>query len=110
MTVTLYREGRRVFGPERWQAFLASFNDLRVTDRVDEKASVDSFFRIVGGLRTFGTFDRVDDDAGPGPLDPGHRPSRGLLVPGPDTGLHRPSLEQHGRSHRISSAIAVTPN
>jgi hypothetical protein len=62
MTVNLYREGRRAFGPERWQAFLASSNDmLRVTDRVDEKASVDSFFRIVGGLRTFGTFDRVDE-------------------------------------------------
>ena len=62
MMVTLYRQGRQAFGPERWQAFLASSNDLlRVTDRVDEKASVDSFFRIVGGLRTFGTFDRVDE-------------------------------------------------
>ncbi|MGH8840677.1 MAG: hypothetical protein ACRDVO_15680 [Jiangellaceae bacterium] len=62
MTVTLYREGRRAFGPERWQAFRASSNDLlRVTDRVDEKASVDSSFRIVGGPRTFGTFDRVDE-------------------------------------------------
>lgn len=81
MTVILYRDGRRAFGPERWQAFLASSNDLRrVTDRVDGTASVDSFFRIVDGVRPART---------PGPVD------------------HVVELLRQGRSHAESFRAQV---
>ncbi|MFD8531972.1 DUF3800 domain-containing protein [Streptosporangium canum] len=49
MAVTLYREGRRAFGSERWTAFLESFNDL-----MRAKTSADSFFRTVDALSLAG--------------------------------------------------------
>lgn len=56
MAVTLYREGRRAFGPEQWEAFLVSSNDLmRAKDRLDVSTSVDSFFRVVDMLLLAGT-------------------------------------------------------
>jgi hypothetical protein len=62
MTVTLYREGRRAFGREQWEAFLVSSNNLmRAKDRQDVRTSVDSFFRAVDVLRLAGTHGRVDE-------------------------------------------------
>jgi len=65
MAVTLYREGRRAFGPERWDAFLVSCNALmRAKDRMDVTTSVDSFFRMVDVLRLAGTRSRIDEVLG----------------------------------------------
>lgn len=62
MAVTLYREGPRVFGREQWLAFLVSANNLmRVKDRLDVRTSVDSFYRIVAGLRRTGPPGGVDE-------------------------------------------------
>lgn len=64
-TVTLYRDGPRAFGRERWEAFLASSNDLmRAKDRLDVGTSVDSFFRTVDALRLSGVPGRVDEVLG----------------------------------------------
>jgi hypothetical protein len=50
--VTLYREGRRAFRREQWEAFLVSSNNLmRGKDRLDVRTSVDSFFRMLDVLR-----------------------------------------------------------
>jgi hypothetical protein len=62
MGVTLYREGGRAFGPELWETFLVSSNNLmRAKDRLDVTTSVDSFFRLVGVLRLAGTPGPVHD-------------------------------------------------
>ena len=56
---TLYREGPRAFGRDRWRAFLEASNALvRTRSRWDAGTSVDSFFRVVEALRD-------DADAGP---------------------------------------------
>ena len=56
MAVTLYREGRRVFGSRRWEAFLRSSNDLlRARNRRGPGTSVDSFFGMIDGLRIAST-------------------------------------------------------
>ena len=48
MAVTLYRDGPVAFGPERWVALLATFNDLlRPRSRSVDTGTVDSFFRMV---------------------------------------------------------------
>jgi hypothetical protein len=53
--VTLYRDGPRTFGPEQWETFLVSANQLlRAKDRLDGATPVDSFFRTVEGLPTAG--------------------------------------------------------
>ncbi|WP_307564360.1 DUF3800 domain-containing protein [Streptosporangium lutulentum] len=59
MAVTLYREGPRMFGRERWNAFLESFNDL-----MRARTSVDSFFRVVDAMGLDGTRGRVDEIMG----------------------------------------------
>jgi hypothetical protein len=60
MAVTLYREGPRVLGRERWDGFLEAFNSLlRVKSRRGTGISVDSFFAMV---------DELCLDAGPGAL------------------------------------------
>lgn len=65
MAVTLYREGRRAFGLEQWQAFLVSSNNLmRAKDRLDVSTPADSFFHIVDVLRPAGTPGRVDEILG----------------------------------------------
>jgi hypothetical protein len=52
MAITLYREGRRAFDRERWQAFLGSANNLmRASTRRGEDLSTDSFFLAVDKLR-----------------------------------------------------------
>lgn len=52
MAVTLYREGQRTFGRDRWAAFLESFIDLmRASNRRSAGTSVDSFLRMVDVLR-----------------------------------------------------------
>ena len=62
MAATLYREGRRGFGREQWEAFLVSANDLmRTKDRLDVRTSVDSFFRMLDILRLARTGGRVDE-------------------------------------------------
>ncbi|MDT7708099.1 MAG: hypothetical protein QOG20_3706 [Pseudonocardiales bacterium] len=62
VAVTLYREGRRTFGHERWQGFLEASNDLmRTRNRTDVKAPVESFFRLVDALRFAGARGPVDD-------------------------------------------------
>lgn len=51
MARTLYGEGRRAFGRERWEDLLGAFNDLlRVKNRQGVGLSVDSFFRMVDAL------------------------------------------------------------
>lgn len=51
MARTLYGEGRRAFGRERWEDLLGAFNDLlRVKNRQGVGISVDSFFRMVDSL------------------------------------------------------------
>ncbi|WP_158891378.1 DUF3800 domain-containing protein [Amycolatopsis anabasis] len=53
MALTLYREGPRAFGQERWVAFLESFLGLvRAANRGGGGAPADSFFRLVDELRT----------------------------------------------------------
>ncbi|MFE2431028.1 DUF3800 domain-containing protein [Streptomyces sp. NPDC059373] len=60
--VTLYREGRRALGHERWQGFLEASNDLmRTRSRTDVTAPVESFFRLVDALRLAGARGPVDD-------------------------------------------------
>ncbi|MER5419689.1 DUF3800 domain-containing protein [Streptosporangium roseum] len=56
MAVTLYREGQRAFGRERWNAFLESFNDL-----MRAKTSADAFFRTVDVLGLAGAGGRVGE-------------------------------------------------
>ncbi|GAA3795548.1 hypothetical protein GCM10022226_13620 [Sphaerisporangium flaviroseum] len=56
MAVTLYREGQRAFGRDRWNAFLESFNDL-----MRARIPVDSFFHMVDALRLTGTPGEVDE-------------------------------------------------
>ena len=59
---TLYRDGRRAFGPERWEEFLVAANDLmRVKERLDPRTSVDAFFDVIGGLRLGGAPARLDE-------------------------------------------------
>ncbi|OLF13503.1 DUF3800 domain-containing protein [Actinophytocola xanthii] len=54
MAAVLYDRGPVVFGPNRWVAFLAAFNDLvRARNRRDEDVSADSFFRTVDHLLRF---------------------------------------------------------
>lgn len=49
--LSLYREGPRAFGPDRWRAFLEASNALvRTRSRWDAGGSVDSFFRVVDAL------------------------------------------------------------
>jgi hypothetical protein len=51
MAVTLYHEGPRTFGRERWDGFLGSFNSLlRMRSRRGTGASVESFFGMVDVL------------------------------------------------------------
>lgn len=65
MAVTLYREGRRTFGREQWEAFLKTFNNLmRVNNRRGVRTSVDSFFRMVDVLRLASARGRVDEIMG----------------------------------------------
>ncbi|HUR08463.1 MAG TPA: DUF3800 domain-containing protein [Nonomuraea sp.] len=52
MAGTLYREGGHTFGPDRWNAFLDSFNDLmRTKNGRGPGASVDSVFNMIDTLR-----------------------------------------------------------
>ncbi|MGJ6966672.1 hypothetical protein ACSDR0_32645 [Streptosporangium sp. G11] len=52
VAVTLYREGRRTFGRERWEAFLESFNTLmRAGNGRGPATSPDTFFGMVDALR-----------------------------------------------------------
>lgn len=65
MAVTLYRDGPRVFGRERWVGFLESFNTLvRAKNDEDVGASVDAFFGVVDTLRR----DGAGDDSGIGDI------------------------------------------
>lgn len=58
----LHREGQRVLGRDRWEAFLESFNDLmRVTNRRGAGTSVDSFLRMVDTLRLASISGEVHD-------------------------------------------------
>lgn len=51
----LYREGPLVYGPERWQAFLASFNELMwVNTRRGADTSADGFFQLADALHRDG--------------------------------------------------------
>jgi hypothetical protein len=62
MTLALYRDGERALGREGWEAFLASANDLmRARDRLDVRAPVDAFFRVVDALRPAGAGRPVED-------------------------------------------------
>lgn len=57
---TLYREGPRAVGPERWQAFLEASNDLmRTRNRWGVGISVEAFFGLVDEMRA---------DLPPGPV------------------------------------------
>ncbi|WP_433513964.1 DUF3800 domain-containing protein [Nonomuraea sp. CA-143628] len=52
MADTLYREGGQTFGPDRWNAFLHSFNDLMRTNiGRGPRASVETVFAMVDTLR-----------------------------------------------------------
>jgi hypothetical protein len=65
VALALYREGRRAFGQEQWEAFLESSNELmRARDRLDTTTPVDSFFRMVDSLRLSGPASRVDEILG----------------------------------------------
>lgn len=62
MASTLYRDGRRAFAPEQWEAFLVSSNNLmRTKNRRGVRTSVDSFFRAVDVLRRAGARGPVDE-------------------------------------------------
>lgn len=51
MVRTLFDDGRRAFGRERWEDFLGAFNDLlRVKNRQGVGTSVDAFFRMADAL------------------------------------------------------------
>ena len=59
---TLYREGPRAYGNERWQEFLDSCNDLMRTRYNGEVGTpVDSFFHVVDVLSRAGADDRVSE-------------------------------------------------
>lgn len=61
MAVTLYREGPRAFGPERWREFLESSNQLMRTKNLwGPRTPVDSFFWTIDDLRRTGAEGRVD--------------------------------------------------
>ncbi|WP_053748267.1 hypothetical protein [Streptomyces sp. MMG1533] len=50
--LTLFREGRRAFGDERWRVFLAAANQLlRVRNDGEPQEPVDAFFQEVDSLR-----------------------------------------------------------
>jgi len=60
MAATLHRDGPRVFGAERWSAFLDSFNTVaRVRNRRGNGTSVDDFFRDLDYLLRFDMADEV---------------------------------------------------
>ena len=60
MAVILYREGQRTFGPERWQAFLETSNNLiRMRNPLGVRTPVDSFFRTVEDMRRTNPVGRV---------------------------------------------------
>lgn len=62
MAITLYQEGRRAFGDQRWEDFLEAFNSLmRVKDRRQAKVSVDEFFSVVDTLRLQSKRRRVEN-------------------------------------------------
>ncbi|MET7618419.1 DUF3800 domain-containing protein [Streptomyces sp. NPDC005408] len=62
MALTLYREGPLTFGPEQWQAFLSSSNNLmRTKNRWDARTPVESFFQLVDALRPATAGHRVGD-------------------------------------------------
>jgi hypothetical protein len=51
MATTLYLEGPQTFGPQSWQAFLESANDLmRIKNRHGMRTSLDSFFHQLKAL------------------------------------------------------------
>ncbi|AUH40360.1 hypothetical protein [Streptomyces sp. CMB-StM0423] len=51
----LYRAGPRVYGRERWRAFLASFNELMwINTRRGAETSADGFFGLAGELHRAG--------------------------------------------------------
>jgi hypothetical protein len=61
MALTLYREGRHRFDRARWQDFLVSANNLlRVRNRKDVPAPVDTFLRVVSTLRAGADGDAAD--------------------------------------------------
>ncbi len=60
MATTLYREGQRAFGRERWQSFLEASNNLvRLRNPLGVRAPVDAFFRTIDDLRFASTGGRV---------------------------------------------------
>jgi hypothetical protein len=62
MALTLYRDAPGAFGRQRWEALLASFNDLlRARSRFGTGTSVDSFFRMVDALARTGPSDPLDE-------------------------------------------------
>lgn len=62
MAGTLYREGGRTFGPDQWNAFLDSFNDLmRTKNGRGPGASVDSVFNMIDTLRRIAPQSRVGE-------------------------------------------------
>ncbi|MEU7863800.1 DUF3800 domain-containing protein [Nonomuraea sp. NPDC049141] len=62
MAGTLYREGGHTFGPEQWNAFLDSFNDLmRTKNGRGPGASVDSVFKRIDTLRRAAPQSRVGE-------------------------------------------------
>lgn len=62
MAVTLYREGHRTFGRERWESFLKAFTDMmRARNRRGPETPVDSFFGMVDVLRLASAPGRVGE-------------------------------------------------
>ncbi|MEU4540168.1 DUF3800 domain-containing protein [Streptosporangium sp. NPDC023825] len=65
MAAVLYREGRRTFGHERWQPFLASFNDLmRAGNGRGAGTSAEAFFDMVDVLCLAGAGSEVGEIMG----------------------------------------------
>ncbi|MFF3442716.1 DUF3800 domain-containing protein [Streptosporangium sp. NPDC002721] len=65
MAATLYREGRRAFGHERWQAFLEAFNDLmRAGNGRGPGTSAEAFFGMVDDLCLIGAGSEVGEIMG----------------------------------------------
>ncbi|MCZ4121994.1 DUF3800 domain-containing protein [Streptomyces sp. H39-S7] len=61
LAVALYREGPRSFGPELWQEFLESANNLMRTKNLwGERTPVESFFRSIDKLRRAGAGSPLD--------------------------------------------------
>jgi hypothetical protein len=59
---TLYREGRRTFGRERWQAMLKAFNDLmRTRNGRGPDPDAEAVFRMVAALRAAAPPGRLAD-------------------------------------------------